>query len=141
MVKKIKGFTLLELLIVIGLIGILIAVSVTSYGTIQKKTRDSRRESDLKALQNAFEQYYADKKGIYPKQGTDITSVTTYLPAGLPVDPKNTGTYVYTLTYDNVNGATYCACALLEGTTIGGNATNATCTFGSGSYYCVKNLQ
>lgn len=140
MVKKYQGFTLLELLIVIGLIGILVAVATTSYGTIQKKSRDGRRMSDMKAIQNAFEQYYADMQGTYPKSVNDITATGTYVPGGMPTDPKNTDTYVYTVTYDALNGATYCACALLEGGS-GGNATDATCTFGAGSYYCVKNLQ
>lgn len=139
MVKKHGGFTLLELLIVIGLIGILIAIATTSYGTIQKKSRDSRRMSDLKAIQNAFEQYYADKNSVYPESVADITGSTTYFPNGLPLDPKNDDPYLYTVTYDAVNGASYCVCALLEGTA--GNATDTDCTYGTGSYYCAKNLQ
>jgi len=55
-----QGFTLLELLIVIAIIGILISIGVVSYGAAQKKSRDSRRMSDLKAVQAAFEQYSAD---------------------------------------------------------------------------------
>lgn len=138
MVKH-KGFTLLELLIVVGLIGILIAISVTSYGTIQKKSRDSRRISDLKALQNAFEQYNGDHNGIYPTQETDITgSSTVYLPSGIPMDPQS-GTK-YTVQYDG-DGLTYCVCAHLEATTTGGNASDASCTFEAGEYYCVNNLQ
>lgn len=134
------GFTLLELLIVIGLIGILLAISVTSYITIQKKSRDSRRSGDMKAIQNAFEQFNADNKGVYPKAESEITS-TGYLPGGIPKDPKSVSPYVYTITYDAANGATYCACAYLEGTTTGGNATTTSCAFGPGAYYCVQNLQ
>jgi len=144
--KRVEGFTLLELLIVIGLIGILIATSVTSYSTIQKKSRDSRRISDLKAIQNAFEQYYADKNSVYPKTEEKITTETTlYLPNGFPKDPKEADPYLYTRQYD-ASGASYCVCAKLEGTTTGGNATApaaALCPINSegGSFYCVKNLQ
>lgn len=139
MVKK--AFTLIELLIVIGLIGILIAISVTSYGTIQKKSRDTRRINDLKSVQNAFEQFYVNNNSIYPKAAAEISA--TYLPAGIPKDPKNVN---YTILYDGTNGASYCACALLEGTTTGGNVVtlpgSTPCTLSTtGSYFCVKNLQ
>ena len=61
-----QGFTLMELLIVIAIIGILISISVASYGSAQKKARDARRHADLKAVQNAWEQYYADNNASYP---------------------------------------------------------------------------
>jgi prepilin-type N-terminal cleavage/methylation domain-containing protein len=63
---KKNGYTLLELLVVIGLITILISFGATSYSTAQQKARDSRRRSDLKALQNALEQYYSICKFSYP---------------------------------------------------------------------------
>lgn len=132
--KRVEGFTLLELLIVVGLIGILIAVSVTAYSTIQKKTRDARRANDMKAIQNAFEQYYADNNSTYPAAESVIT---TYLPGGIPLDPKSAEPYTVTTDVDG-----YCVCATLEGTTTGGNASVAgNCTFEAGPSFCVKNLQ
>jgi len=81
-----KGFTLLELLIVIAIIGILVAMGTVSYSTAQKKARDAQRRADLKAIQNAFEQYYAQNNGSYP---TGCASPgTSYLPNGLPTDPR-----------------------------------------------------
>lgn len=130
-----SGFTLMELLIVIAIIGILISLGTVSYGSAQKKSRDSRRMQDLKAMQNAFEQYYADNNGNYPVAVSALTP--TYLPAGTPSDPKP-GNPAYNFSYPSGG---YCVCASLEGTTTSGNATNNTCTFGSGAYYCVKNLQ
>lgn len=131
------GFSLLELLIVIALIGILISLGAVSYASAQKKTRDARRQADLKAIADAFEQYYADTNAKYPTSASCTVS-TSYLPAGIPTDPK-TGV-AYSITCD-ANGSTYCSCSLLEGTTTGGNATDANCTFGAGAYWCVKNRQ
>lgn len=128
----------MELLIVIAIIGILISVSVASYSSAQKKGRDSRRLADMKAVQNAFEQYYADNNGSYPAT-CDLVG-TTYLPVGYPTDPKNTTGYIYGF---HCAAASYCFCAHLESGT--GNASadpgSATCTYASGSYYCVGNLQ
>jgi len=135
MVKKL-GFTLLELLIVIGLIGILVSVAAVSYSSAQKKARDTRRMADMKAVQDGIEQYYADHSGLYPADEAALTEGGIYLPNGIPADPK--GVNPYTINYDT---SSYCACAALEGTLTGGNATDESCTFAPGAYYCVKNLQ
>jgi type II secretion system protein G len=60
-----KGFTLIELLLVIAIVGVLAGVSIQSFSGSQAKARDSRRKADLKAIQQALEQYYNDN-GRYP---------------------------------------------------------------------------
>lgn len=129
-----KGFSLLELLVVIALIGILVSIGAASYTSGQRKTRDSRRTADMKAVQNALEQYYAANSAVYPTQSSSL--VPSYLPGGVPDDPKPGLDYIWTLT-----AASYCVCSTLEGTTTGGNATNTSCTYGSGAYFCVSSLQ
>lgn len=59
------GFTLIELMIVIAIMGVLIAVGLTSFRTSQMRARDSRRKNDLRQIASALEYYYNDKRG-YP---------------------------------------------------------------------------
>lgn len=69
-----SGFTIVELLIVIVVIGILAALVVTTYGGIQAKARDSKRQSDLQALQTQIEAFYATNN-YYPPRA-DVNNAT-----------------------------------------------------------------
>lgn len=62
------GFSLIELLVVISIIGILAGILVLSFDTARKNSRDAARKSDLQALQLAIELYKA-QNGSYPKEG------------------------------------------------------------------------
>lgn len=134
-----SGFTLMELLIVIAIIGILVSVAVVSYGSAQKKSRDSRRISDMKAVQSAWEQYYADNSANYP---ATCTISTTYLPGGFPLDPKTGVAYSATSGWASCAATSYCFCAGLEGQT---NATTdcsgASAPAGYTGLTCVGSLQ
>jgi len=134
--KRDKGFTLLELLVVIGIIALLVGIATVSYSAAQVRTRDARRKADLNAMKDALEQYYSATSFVYPTG--DCTVAKTYLKSDWPVDP---GTYTYTGTSDCA-AASYCICAPLEATS-SGNASAANCTSwaGNGAYYCVGNLQ
>lgn len=63
--KKNKGFTIVELLIVIVVIGILATLVITAYSGIQQKARNSKRQTDLASLQTHLEAFYNDN-GYYP---------------------------------------------------------------------------
>ena len=54
-----KGFTIVELLIVIVIIGILAAVVIVTYQGVQAKARDTERKTDIKALHGHLEAYQA----------------------------------------------------------------------------------
>lgn len=60
------GFTIVELLIVIVVIAILAAIVVVAYNGIQERARNSRRASDIKAMQKLVEAYNAEN-GEYPR--------------------------------------------------------------------------
>lgn len=93
-----RGFTIVELLIVIVVIGILAAITIVAYNGIQQRARDVTRTSDISAVQKALELYRVDN-GTYPSVGTDnigyavstlaTTLVPTYIPR-LPNDPNTT---------------------------------------------------
>lgn len=63
-----RGFTLVELLITISIISILSAIGLVSYTNLVKNSRDAKRQSDVKFIQSALEQYHADQK-YYPLNG------------------------------------------------------------------------
>jgi prepilin-type N-terminal cleavage/methylation domain-containing protein len=69
-----KGFTLIEILIVVAIIAILASVVLVGLGPTQQAGRDARRISDLAEAQNGLELYY-NKCGIYP--GTGACAVGT----------------------------------------------------------------
>ncbi len=71
---KQQGFTIVELLIVIVVIGILAALVITTFTGIQRKARDTERTTDIKALHSQIEAYYA-QNGWYPAL-SDINTTT-----------------------------------------------------------------
>lgn len=65
---KQQGFTIVELLIVIVVIGILAALVITTFTGIQQRARNTERETDIKAIHGQVEAYYA-QQGRYPTLG------------------------------------------------------------------------
>lgn len=63
--SKQQGFTIVELLIVIVVIGILAALVITTFSGIQQTARDAERQTDINAIHGQLEAYYA-KEGAYP---------------------------------------------------------------------------
>jgi len=72
-----RGFTLLELLIVIALISILVVAAAVSYSESQKRARDTLRRSDLQKIALALEEYYQDHKE-YPPTNSNPQTACTY---------------------------------------------------------------
>ena len=134
--KKTSGFTIVELLIVIVIIGILAALVVTTYSGIQKKARDTERKTDINAVHGQVEAYQA-QNGKYPtldnvNDAAFRSNNMKGLDAAALADPNNAGSqqlcaaatatcYGYTVTPNGCdNGAngdctTYTLTADLEG--------------------------
>jgi prepilin-type N-terminal cleavage/methylation domain-containing protein len=88
--KNSFGFTLVELLVVISIIGVLSGVILANLNTTRSKSRDAKRVSDIKNIQIALEVYF-DVNRKFP--GTLAGLVPTYIP-NIPV-PPNGGSYAY----------------------------------------------
>ena len=105
--NKSKGFTLIEMLIVITIIALLASLILVGMGGARAKTRDSRRVADLHNMMNALELYYA-KNAYYPQDigsWTDLETVLVGAGIGvsrIPKDPLvSTGrTYEYRVSGD-----------------------------------------
>lgn len=79
-----RGFSLIELLIVMAIIGILAGIVYASFSGAGGKGRDAKRQADLKTLQNAIVQYKT-KYGQYPAQGCG-SNANTFATQGECVD-------------------------------------------------------
>lgn len=72
-IREHSGFTILELLIVIVIIGILATIALPKYLGIREDATSAVSKSNLKALQTAIERYYLDM-GDYPEKLADLVN-------------------------------------------------------------------
>jgi type IV pilus assembly protein PilA len=73
--RKQKGFTLIELMIVVAIIGILAAIAIPQFASYRKRAHDSAAKSALKNLATTQEAYYAD----FQRYAETIAGVLTTL--------------------------------------------------------------
>lgn len=106
--RSCQGFTLIELLVSVSIIIVLTTLGLISYSEIQKKGRDARRQTDLKVIQSALEQYRADQ-GYYPISvapgGVISEGAVTYL-AEVPKDPNENNNFNYCYQGFSTSGGT-----------------------------------
>jgi len=148
--KRNQGFTIVELLIVIVVIGILALLVITTYSGIQAKARNSKRSSDMKSLQTQLEAFFS-QNGYYPSL-TDmngaawLTTNMKSLDQNALIDPSNptqsktlvtapvAKSYAYAVTNsagtsceaDDTTCAKYTLTATYEGTVNGASSFSAT---------------
>ena len=70
LLKKEKGFTLIEIVLVLAIAGLLLVIVFLAVSGAQKARRDSQRKNDAAGFAAALEAYAGNNQGAYPANGT-----------------------------------------------------------------------
>ncbi len=93
-----RGFSLIELLVVISIIVILSAIGMANYRGMSDRGKDTRRKGDLAQIQGALELYRMDA-GDYPNSlpdcGESLSYDTNIYMKEIPCDPGSDDPYIY----------------------------------------------
>ena len=75
------GFTLIELMIVVAIIGILAAIAIPKFAELIRKSNEGSAKGNLGAVRSALSIYYGDMEGLYPVNLVALTIAGKYLTA------------------------------------------------------------
>ncbi len=134
---KARGFTIIELLIVMAIIGMLASVVLVVFSGMQEKSRDTRRMEDMQQLRNALGLYYIDNNQYpvvaSPTSITGADSITAALKAAGAISGDITDPIspTYDYVYENPGVASYQITFCLETDSIPSHAQGCTNTIGN----------
>lgn len=90
MLRNPKGFTLIELMIVVLIIGILAAIAIPNFVSMQDRAREGGVKSNMHTVQLATEDFAVQNDGVYPL-AADQAAVVALCPSGQPPANPFTG--------------------------------------------------
>jgi type IV pilus assembly protein PilA len=102
--RRSDGFTLLEILVVIAILGILSAIAIQQYSAYKSRSVDTQMKSDLKNAALAMESYFSEFR-VYPNSLAKITSVGFRQTDGVSLAITVVSPSAYTLTASKPNGS------------------------------------
>ena len=79
--KAKRGFTLIELMIVVAIIGILAAIAIPKFADLIRKSNEGATKGNLGAVRSALSIYYGDLEGVYPANPEQLSVLGKYLSA------------------------------------------------------------
>ena len=79
MTKNKKGFTLIELMIVVAIIGILAAIAIPKFAELIRKSGEGASKGNLGSVRSSLSIYYGDLEGTYPADVASLTIAGKYL--------------------------------------------------------------
>jgi len=86
-VRDSKGFTLIELMIVVVILGVLAAIAIPNFISMQDRAREASVKANMHTVQLAIEDFATKSQGIYPLAAA-AAAVKTTMPQGLwPTNP------------------------------------------------------
>lgn len=128
-----KGFTIIELLVVIVIIGILVALALPQLFAAQARGRDTERKNDLKNIKTQLETYFNDE-GSYPTGTLEAERETLNLSeADIEAPRDNNPPYEY---IPSTDGSTYVLRTELENT----DDSSITSEGDNAGYYVVESV-
>ena len=87
-----RGFTLIEMMIVIVVISILIGVLLPNFRGTQDEANTQRARSEMRTIATALESYYIHNSNAFPGALSTLTSATPLIISRVPSDPFNGST-------------------------------------------------
>jgi prepilin-type N-terminal cleavage/methylation domain-containing protein len=80
--KMSQGFTLIELMIVVAIIGILAAIAIPQFADLVAKSQEGRTKANLGTVRSALSIYYGDTEGWYPLDAASSTGLASLTNSG-----------------------------------------------------------
>jgi len=95
MEKRSGGFSLLELVIVVSIIGIIAAIAIPRFSRATAGASDAALTGDLAVMRNAIDMFAAEHGGTFPALATIVAQLTTYTDVAGTANASKTTTYIY----------------------------------------------